>query len=111
MTTADQSVRPAIEVLYFDGCPNYERAVALVKRALASEHMTLPIHLIHVETEADVQHYGFYGSPSIRVNGKDVAPVSEGATPGLMCRVYQMPDGRLAPLPAYEAVVAALRRH
>ena len=110
MTQTDQFARPTIEVLYFAGCPHYEHAVALVGQVLADEQIAAPIHLIRVDTDADAQHYGFYGSPSIRVNGADVAPLPVGATPGLACRVYQLPDGRLAPLPASAAVVAALRR-
>lgn len=111
MTQADRATHPTLEVLYFEGCPNHERAVALVRRALADEHIALPIRMIRVDTEEEARHYGFYGSPSIRVNGEDVAPVTKGATPGLACRVYQMANGRLAPVPAYEAVVSALRRN
>jgi hypothetical protein len=116
MTQSNQSVQtsqassPTIELLYFEGCPNHEHAVALVKRALAAEQITAPIQFIRVETAAEAQRYDFYGSPSIRINGEDVAPPPAGATPGLACRVYQLPDGHLAPVPAYEVVVAALRQ-
>ncbi|HZC79397.1 MAG TPA: hypothetical protein VE258_16705 [Ktedonobacterales bacterium] len=105
-----QSGGPTIEVLYFEGCPNHERAVALLRKALAAEQITTPIRLIRVETAAAARRHGFYGSPSIRINGKDIAPLPAGATPGLACRVYQLPDGHLAPVPAYEVVVAALRQ-
>ena len=107
---ASQASSSTVEVLYFEGCPNHERAVALVKRALAAEQITAPIQLRRVETDAEAQRYGFYGSPTIRINGEDIAPPPAGATPGLACRVYQLPDGHLAPVPAYEVVVAALRQ-
>jgi len=116
MTPTDQSgpsvpsSAPTIEVLYFDGCPSYEHAVALVRKALAAEQITAPIQLIHVETDTEACQYGFYGSPTIRVNGDDIAPLPAGATPHLACRVYRRPDGQLAPVPAYETLVAALRR-
>ena len=100
----------SIEVLYFRGCPNHRRALALLRRALADEGMAAPIRLIRVETEAQARRVGFYGSPSIRIDGVDVAPVPADAEPGLSCRVYHLPDGRLAPVPAYETLVAALRR-
>ncbi len=99
-----------IEVLYFDGCPSYEHAVALVRQALAAEQITAPIQLIRVESDAEAQRHRFYGSPTIRVNGEDIAPFPAGATPHLACRVYRRPDGHLAPVPAYETLVAALRR-
>jgi hypothetical protein len=99
-----------IEVLYFDGCPSYEHAVVLLRKALAAEQITAPIQLIRVETDAEACQYGFYGSPTIRINGKDIAPLPAQATPHLACRVYSRPDGQLAPVPAYETLVAALRR-
>jgi hypothetical protein len=112
MTQASQSCRsnrPAVEVLYFEGCPNHEHAVALVRKALAAEQITVPMQLIRVETDEEAHRYGFYGSPSIRINGEDIAPLPSGATPGLACRVYQLPDGHMAPVQAYETLVAALR--
>jgi hypothetical protein len=99
-----------IEVLYFDHCPNHERAVALVRQALAAEQIAAPIQMIRVATLAEARRFGFYGSPTIRINGTDIAPVPSGTVPGLACRVYPAPDGRMAPVPDYEALVAALRR-
>ena len=107
---SDQSIGPTIEVLYFEGCPSYERAVALVRQALAAERVTAPIQMMRVETDAEANRYGFYGSPTIRVNGEDVAPVPAGATPHLACRLYRMSDGCLAPVPSFEALTSALRR-
>ncbi len=99
-----------IEVLYFEGCPSYEHAVTLVRKVLAAERIATPIQLIRVDTDAEAQRHGFYGSPTIRVNGEDIAPLPTGAAPHLACRVYQRPDGQLAPVPTYETLVAALRR-
>lgn len=110
MTQSSSPEAPTIEVLYFDGCPNHERAVTLVEQALAAERMTAPIQMIRVETDAEAHQYGFYGSPSIRVNGQDIVPISAGASPGLACRVYQMADGSVSPIPAYETLVTALRQ-
>lgn len=110
MKQSDRSDAPTIEVLYFEGCPNHERAVALVRQALAVEQIAAPIQLIRIATDAEARQYDFYGSPTIRINGEDIAPVPAGALPGLACRVYPTPDGHVAPVPAYEALVAALRR-
>jgi hypothetical protein len=99
-----------IEVLYFEGCPSYEHAIALLRQAIAAEQISVPIQLVRVDTDAEAQQYGFYGSPTIRINGVDIAPVPVGATPRLACRMYRRPDGQLAPVPAYETLVAALRR-
>lgn len=107
---SSQSSDPTIEVLYFDGCPSFEHAVALVRKALAAERIAAPIQLIRIDTDAEAQRHGFCGSPTIRVNGEDIAPPGSGASPTLACRVYRMPDGQMAPIPAYETLVAALRR-
>ena len=77
MKQSGPSDAPTIEVLYFDGCPNHERAVALVRQALAAEQIVAPIQMIRIATHA---------------------------------RVYPTADGHVAPVPAYEALVAALRR-
>ncbi|HEV2405281.1 MAG TPA: hypothetical protein VGR88_07505 [Ktedonobacterales bacterium] len=110
MTQRPDSGRLTIEVLYFEGCPNYERAVALVRMALASENVTTPIQMIRVETDAEAHRQRFYGSPSVRINGEDIASLPEDATTGLACRVYRTPDGRMAPSPSYETITAAVRR-
>jgi hypothetical protein len=100
---------PTIEELYFDGCPNHEGAVALVKRALAAEGLVVPIQMTRVATDAEARRVGFYGSPTIRVNSQDIVPIAQGMAPGLACRVYRTPEGQVAPVPAYETLVAALR--
>jgi hypothetical protein len=107
---SDQASCPIIEVLYFDGCPNYEVAITLIRQALAAEQVSAPIQMTRIDTDAEARRYGFYGSPTIRINGDDIAPLPEGATPRLACRVYRLHNGRLAPVPAYETLVAALRR-
>ncbi|MGH2484490.1 MAG: DF family (seleno)protein [Ktedonobacterales bacterium] len=101
---------PTVEVLYFEGCPHHERAVALVRKALAAEKVSAPIQMIRVETDAEAHQHGFYGSPSVRFNGEDIAPPPHTATPGLACRVYRTPDGHMTPTPPFEAIVVALRR-
>lgn len=110
MTQSGPSDAPAIEVLYVDGCPNHERAVALVRQALVAEQIAAPIQEIRIATDAEARRYGFYGSPAIRINGEDIAPMPAGAIPGLACRVYPTPDRHVAPVPAYEALIVALRR-
>lgn len=110
MTQLGQPGVPSIEVLYFDGCPNHERAVALVRQALAAQKITAPIQIIPIETDEEARLHSFYGSPSVRINGVDIAPLPQNTSPSLACRVYRTPDGHMAPLPAYETILAALRR-
>ena len=51
----------------------------------------------------------FVGSPTIRIDGRDVQP--PGSDPvGLTCRVYRRPDGRISALPDRADVREALAR-
>jgi hypothetical protein len=102
---------PKIEFLYFADCPNYVRALAILREVMAEEYMQTPIEIIQVETENEARQHTFYGSPTIRINGDDIAPIFvDGMEPCLTCRTYQRTDGHIVPLPPRELIVVALRR-
>ena len=61
------------------------------------------IDVREVSTDSDAQREGFVGSPTIRVDGRDVQPVREEPI-GLSCRVYRLADGRISPLPDRDEV-------
>jgi hypothetical protein len=103
---------PAIEFFYFEDCPSHDRALALLQEVMAQQGMQeVPITVIRVETEEEAVRYGFYGSPTIRIDGVDIAPLPEGIPqPALACRAYRRADGRISPLPPRELIEAALQR-
>ena len=104
-----ESATPTIEVLYFTGCPNYLPAVALVRDVLRAHGLeAAPVALIAVESDAEALRLDFHGSPTVRIDGRDVLPLPEGAAPSLACRLYRAADGRVLPHPPAEALVAAL---
>jgi hypothetical protein len=79
-----------IELLYFEGCPNWRT----VEERLASLQPELGFTLTRrlVSTSEDAERLGFRGSPTILVDGVD--PFVSGIEPGVFaCRVYQTPDG------------------
>jgi len=80
-----------VTLLYFDGCPHWKVAEERVK-LLASERpdITLRYQLVETPEEADV--VGFFGSPSIHVDGVDVFAEPD-SRPGLTCRRYPTPHG------------------
>ncbi len=81
-----------IELLYFEGCPSYRVAEDLLREVLAEAHVSDPIRMIEIKTEADAQRWNFLGSPTIRFDGVD--PFEQGeAQYGLECRVYLTPAG------------------
>jgi len=98
-----------IEVLYFDGCPNYEPALERVRALLMEEGVSAQVSEVHVPDEAGARAVGFLGSPSIRVNGLDVEPAARSAREfGMMCRTYFV-GGQREGLPSSEMIRRALR--
>lgn len=61
------------------------------------------IEVREVSTETDAAREEFVGSPTIRVDGRDVQPVPDEPI-GLSCRVYRLADGRISPLPDRDEV-------
>jgi hypothetical protein len=101
----------SIEFLYYPDCPSHDRALALLHAVAAGEGLDAPVTVIRVETDDEAQRYGFYGSPTIRVDGVDIAPLPDDMPrPALTCRAYRTPEGRISPLPPRDLIVAALRR-
>jgi hypothetical protein len=100
-----------IEFFYWADCPSHERALALLLELMAEEQRYAPVEIIEVKTEDEAKQYNFYGSPTIHINGQDIAPVlEEHAQPSLTCRAYRRADGRISPLPPRELIAAALRQ-
>lgn len=98
-----------IEVLCFDSCPSWRNAVENLEAALEAEGLSAEVELIRVETEAEAQAQRFLGSPSFRLNGRDLWP-EDRAEFALDCRVYATPDG-LKGWPTVEMLRERLRLH
>ncbi len=88
---------PRVELLWWEGCPSTERARDLLAEAL-SGHGLDPglIEMRQISSEEDAEAERFVGSPTIRVDGVEVAP-EEDEPAGLSCRVYRTRDGRVSP--------------
>lgn len=82
-----------IEFLYFEGCPNHEPALQLLKKVMAEEGVVSPVKETDVVSDAMAQEVRFAGSPSIRVNNQDieVEGIAEQGY-GRKCRIYSV-DG------------------
>jgi hypothetical protein len=64
--------------------------------------------LREVSSEPAAEQEGFVGSPTIRVNGREVAP-EPGEPAGLTCRVYLLRDGSISPTPDPADIREAIR--
>ena len=67
---------------------------------------TIEMHEVRSDEEANALR--FPGSPTIRIDGRDVDPVGANARPALTCRIYSLPEGRVSPVPTFEQLEAAL---
>ena len=82
-----------IELLYFEGCPHRYEAETLVRDALADLGKEAHIELIAVPDDATALTLRFLGSPTIRIDGKDVEPDADTGQYGLRCRLYSTRTG------------------
>jgi hypothetical protein len=97
-----------VELLFWAGCPSHPEAEALLADVLRERGVDAPIERREVRTQAEAEELAFPGSPTIRVDGRDVDPDGASARPALTCRIYHLSDGRVSPLPTREALEAAL---
>ena len=81
-----------IELLYFDDCPSWKNALETLEAIVEEYGITSTISLIRVETQEEAVSHGFVGSPTIRVNKKDLFPADQGQF-ALGCRIYQTSEG------------------
>ncbi|GAB2658875.1 alkylmercury lyase [Prescottella soli] len=81
-----------VEILYFDGCPNWREAGARVRHAAVAAALPEPeITYRRVETDAEAAALPFAGSPTILIDGADA--FGGEPVPRLACRVYPTPGG------------------
>lgn len=75
-----------IQLLYFEGCPHVDAARAAVREALALDALDLAVEEIDVEAPAAPAWARGWGSPTILVDGQDVAGQSPSGSS--CCRLY-----------------------
>ena len=86
--------RPLVEILYFEDCPNHQPARALVERIATELRVEPEIHVVDVPNADAAIQLRFLGSPTVRVNGRDVEPgAEERGEFALSCRVYRTEHG------------------
>jgi len=61
-----------IEVLFVPGCPNHEPALERLRTVLCSEAINASIQEIAVTDEVMARSLKFSGSPTVRIDGRDV---------------------------------------
>lgn len=101
---------PLVELLWFQDCPNHPAARAMLRDVL--DELALPgtrIEDIDATDATVAERHRFPGSPTIRVNGRDVdASFQDPGDYSPRCRLYRTAEG-LRGLPERRWVEAALR--
>jgi len=98
-----------VEILYFEGCPNHDPVMDMVRRVLDREKIEAEVRSIEVPDEKTAETVRFLGSPSVRVNGVDIEPGREDDSPFFGCRTYTA-GGKTVGVPPEKWLVDALRR-
>lgn len=78
---------PKIELLVTSDCPNDESSASLVYSVLESMGLPSTLERVRVESLADAELLAFPGSPTVRVDGRDVEPDAPEVS-ALACRTY-----------------------
>jgi hypothetical protein len=103
---------PLVELLWWEGCPSWEDALEDLEEAMSGAGLD-PRRVVvrEIDDFPHAEQEGFTGSPTIRVDGRDVLPPPpEEAVPSLTCRVYRLRDGRVSPKPDPADLREALQR-
>jgi hypothetical protein len=101
---------PTVELLWWRGCPSWEEALAELREEMRALGMDPEgVRVREVQTDDDASRQGFVGSPTIRVDGRDVQDPGDEPS-GLTCRIYRLRDGRPSPTPDPEDLRDAIRR-
>jgi hypothetical protein len=102
---------PDIELLWWEGCPSADRALAELRDAMRDLGLDeREVRMREIATDDEAERAGFRGSPTILIDGTDFAPPRPDEPIGLSCRVYRRRDGAISPTPDPEDLSEALRR-
>ena len=97
-----------IDFLFWRECPSHPEARELLREVMEERGVEADVVEREVLTQAEAQELAFPGSPTIRVDGRDVDPGGAGGRPSLTCRIYHLPDGRVSTVPSREQLEEAL---
>jgi hypothetical protein len=107
---------PELELLWWEGCPSTDAALAQLREALAELGLErAQVAKREIDTDEQASAERFRGSPTILIDGVDFAfeklsRADANEQPiGLTCRIYRRRDGRISPTPDPEDLREALR--
>lgn len=97
-----------IEVLFVPNCPHHPAAVKKLKAVLKAEGVADEIQEVEVKDAKSAREFKFQGSPTIRINGRDIAGEQQRPESfALACRLY--PGANKIGVPPAEMIERAVR--
>jgi hypothetical protein len=88
-----------IQFQYFEGCPNSEPSLRNLRDAIDELGLGIAVERVLVASQEEAQGLGFLGSPSISVDGRDLASGEAPRGSAFCCRVYDVDGLRTGLLP------------
>ena len=97
-----------VRFLFYEDCPSHDLALERLREALDEKGIDANVEVVKVESEEQAQELRFVGSPTILLNGQDIAPPPPDSRYALTCRAYRLEDGRISPLPSPDTIRRAI---
>ena len=97
-----------VDLLYFDGCPNWKVTQRELEEVLAEHGANEPVNLVYVTSNAHARQLRFLGSPTIRIDERDVEPDTPTEGFNLECRLYWV-NGRPEGSPPRDWIADAVK--
>lgn len=98
---------PRVDLVYFRGCPHVDTARDAIREALRDLPGVSGWREWDRDDPATPEALRAYGSPTVLVDGRDVAPADAD---GACCRVYAAEEG-VGGAPSPDAIRAAVTAH
>lgn len=98
-----------IQFLYFNDCPGHEHAWRVLQEALRESGTDARIERVEVTRPEDAARLRFLGSPSIRINGRDLEDSADELGYGWRCRYYEDSEpGQPRAVPSKQLILSRL---
>ncbi|HEX9744253.1 MAG TPA: hypothetical protein VGB30_02395 [bacterium] len=97
-----------IELIYDNICPNVEAAREVLSNALEQSGLPGKWDELNKDDGECPKHAKYYGSPTILVNGKDVAGLEPDS--GMdCCRIYDHGEDGMKGIPTVDMIISAIQ--
>lgn len=99
-----------IQLIYYEKCPSFKYTLKNLQDTIIEEKINDSIHTIKISNLQEAKNLNVPGSPTVRINNKDIDPSFKKTTSySLRCRSYSY-DGKVMGWPGKDMIRKALRK-